>query len=82
MDNTLKIQKERDKLKKENTLLKKRIREFDTFISTLNQEKTGKTSRHTINFEKSAHDICDYYENILSLMPGHDYWLDKNNIYL
>lgn len=23
-----------------------------------------------------------YYENILELMPGHVYWLDKNNVYL
>ena len=24
----------------------------------------------------------DYYENILALMPGHVYWLDKNNVFL
>lgn len=24
----------------------------------------------------------NYYENILALMPGHVYWLDRNNVYL
>lgn len=27
-------------------------------------------------------EVSDYYETILSLMPGHVYWLDRNNIYL
>lgn len=27
-------------------------------------------------------DTVDYYENILSLMPGHVYWLNKHNVYL
>lgn len=27
-------------------------------------------------------DTVDYYENILSLMPGHVYWLNKYNVYL
>lgn len=82
MDKTSKIKKGQDKLKCENTILKKRIKELNTFISKLNQEKTGKISHRGFNLEKSANDICDYYENILALMPGHVYWLDKNNVYL
>lgn len=27
-------------------------------------------------------NMKDYYESILALMPGHVYWLDRNNIYL
>lgn len=40
-----------------------------------------------IEHNKSLHQdmlkkTCDYYENILALMPGHVYWLNKDNIYL
>lgn len=32
--------------------------------------------------QKQIEERTEYYENILSLMPGHVYWLDKNNTYL
>jgi two-component system, OmpR family, aerobic respiration control sensor histidine kinase ArcB len=32
--------------------------------------------------DRQLQQSIDYYEEILSLMPGHVYWLDKNNVYL
>lgn len=32
--------------------------------------------------ERDIEDLKDYYENIIAIMPGHVYWLDKNNVYL
>jgi len=33
-------------------------------------------------FENELSDIKTYYENILALMPGHIYWLNKDNIFM
>ena len=33
-------------------------------------------------FENELSDIRTYYENILALMPGHIYWLNKDNIFM
>ncbi len=33
-------------------------------------------------YQQSLQMKINYYENILALMPGHVYWLDRNNVYL
>ncbi len=33
-------------------------------------------------YRESLQQTRQYYEDILSLMPGHVYWLDRNNVYL
>lgn len=35
-----------------------------------------------IGFNQILRETRDYYENIIAKMPGHVYWLDKNNVYL
>jgi two-component system aerobic respiration control sensor histidine kinase ArcB len=35
-----------------------------------------------MDFDKELKTIKDYYENIIALMPGHVYWMDKNNVFL
>lgn len=42
--------------------------------SLLHQEK--------LQHKHAIQELKDYYENILALMPGHVYWLDKNNVFL
>lgn len=34
------------------------------------------------DFNQILLETKDYYENIIAKMPGHVYWLDKNNVYL
>lgn len=35
-----------------------------------------------LQYETQLKEQKDYYENILAFMPGHIYWLDRNNIFL
>lgn len=35
-----------------------------------------------IKFNNQLQDLHDYYESILAVLPGHVYWLDKNNVFL
>ncbi len=38
--------------------------------------------KQQIQHRVALRDLKDYYENIISLMPGHVYWQDTNNIFL
>lgn len=38
--------------------------------------------RRIDELEKKLEEKMEYYESILAVLPGHVYWLDKNNIYL
>lgn len=62
----------------ENQDLKTRIEEQQKEIQQLKLqlESEKKLSSNT------AKDVQDFYEDILALMPGHIYWLDKNNVFL
>lgn len=35
-----------------------------------------------LRFKNELTEVQDYYENILAIMPGHVYWLDRNNVFL
>ncbi len=41
-----------------------------------------KLEKNKIKHKNHLQEICDYYENIIALLPGHVYWMDKNNIFL
>lgn len=48
-------------------------------------EKDKEIARLTASLEQEKLKIKetqDYYESILAVMPGHVYWLDKNNVFL
>jgi signal transduction histidine kinase/DNA-binding response OmpR family regulator len=42
----------------------------------------GKIILDSLSQTIKVRDIKDYYENIISLMPGHVYWQDRNGMYL
>lgn len=46
------------------------------------QQLTVSLEEAKLHFKNEVQDIHDYYGSIIALMPGHVYWLDKNNIYL
>lgn len=35
-----------------------------------------------LKFQSELQFVHDYYESILALMPGHVYWLDRNNVFM
>ncbi|MCK4607890.1 MAG: PAS domain-containing protein [Gammaproteobacteria bacterium] len=43
---------------------------------------TGCAVDQDVDLDSCAQNICDYYENLLALMPGHVYWLDRDGVYL
>ncbi len=51
------------------------------FIAQMKREITGQKSDKQ-STEQSAREIRDYFENVLSLMPGNIYWKDRNCVYL
>jgi len=59
-------------------LTEKRHEEIRNLIKTM----TGNLIQKQKKLEDYMCYIRDYYENILSMMPGHVYWYDLNNVYL
>ncbi|MFC3909852.1 ATP-binding protein [Legionella dresdenensis] len=55
-------------------LIEEKDKEIQKLNNLLEQER--------IKFNNQLQDTKDYYENILALMPGHVYWMDRNNTYL
>lgn len=59
--------------------------EFNQIINQKNEEieKYKKLiAQLTHSYEKEIINKQNYYENMIALMPGHVYWLDRNNVYL
>lgn len=56
------------------TLLEEKDHEIERLKACLEAERA--------NYNNKLKEIQDYYESILEVMPGHVYWLDKNNVYL
>ena len=54
------------------------LAEKEQEIADLNSQIKQLKDDYEIILQKKV----DYYENILALMPGHVYWLDRNNTYL
>jgi two-component system aerobic respiration control sensor histidine kinase ArcB len=46
------------------------------------REQIAKLTRDLENSTQELNAAKDYYENIIALMPGHVYWMDKNNVFL
>jgi two-component system aerobic respiration control sensor histidine kinase ArcB len=48
-------------------------------------EKDAEIKRLTVSLEQEQlklKNIHDFYESILAVLPGHVYWLDRNNVFL
>jgi len=54
------------------------LMEKDKKITELSDLIIKKTEIH----QHALQNTINYYENILAVMPGHVYWLDRNNTYL
>lgn len=58
--------------------LNKKLKEKDKLIKKLERSVADKKKECEIKVE----ELKDYYENIIGNMPGHVYWLDRNNVLL
>lgn len=58
--------------------LKQIIEEKNNEIGELKAE----LQKISIAHEDDLQEVKDYYENIIALLPGHVYWMDRNNIFL
>ena len=66
-------------------MVKNKIRLLEGLLVEKNKEISQLHALIKKNDEKHQADLqkkINYYENILALMPGHVYWLDRNNTYL
>ncbi|WP_287007760.1 ATP-binding protein [Legionella sp.] len=62
---------EEEKLQK---IIAEKDKEIARLKASLEQEK--------LKIKNELQATQDYYESILAVMPGHVYWLDKNNVFL
>lgn len=61
------------------------MKDLQKIIDEKNKEIERLTLRlkeEQIKFQSELQFAHDYYESILALMPGHVYWLDRNNVFL
>jgi two-component system aerobic respiration control sensor histidine kinase ArcB len=53
----------------------------DTYVSSLAKKLTGVDKPHLSSGEHMQM-MLDYFQAIIDLMPGHLYWMDRNQVYL
>lgn len=61
------------------------MKDLQKIIDEKNKEIERLTLRleeEQLKFQSELQFAHDYYESILALMPGHVYWLDRNNVFL
>ncbi|WP_242604620.1 hypothetical protein [Legionella fairfieldensis] len=46
------------------------------------KQLTARLEHEQLQSESKLHALQAYYENVLAVMPGYVYWLDKNNVFL
>ncbi|QMT60875.1 ATP-binding protein [Legionella sp. PC997] len=63
-----------EKIKELYKIINQKDEEIQKLTRSLEDEK--------LKFKNELQAVHDYYENIIALMPGHVYWLDKNNVFL
>ncbi|WP_454781782.1 ATP-binding protein [Legionella sp. WA2022007384] len=63
-----------EKIKELHEIINQKNEEIQQLTQSLEEEK--------LKFKNELQAVHDYYENIIALMPGHVYWLDKNNVFL
>lgn len=63
-----------DGIEKLNKIIEEKDKEIQRITALLECQKSS--SNLALN------ELQDFYEEILALMPGHVYWLDKNNVFL
>lgn len=77
---------ERKKLEQELKQAKQRAEAAEQeklkYLAKMNQLITGQESKIDKSVEEHAQEMIDYLNNIISLIPGHVYWLDRNNVFL
>jgi two-component system, OmpR family, aerobic respiration control sensor histidine kinase ArcB len=63
----------------------KNIKELQETIDELNakiHQLTQSLEQEKSKFDNELQAVHDYYDSIIAFMPGHVYWLDRNNVFL
>jgi signal transduction histidine kinase/ActR/RegA family two-component response regulator len=63
----------------------KKVKELQGTIDELNakiHQLTLSLEQEKLKFENELQVVHDYYDSIIAFMPGHVYWLDRNNVFL
>ncbi|MBI2787016.1 MAG: response regulator [Legionella longbeachae] len=63
----------------------KKIHELQKIIDEKNEtihQLILSLEEEKLKFKSDLQDLHDYYESIIAFMPGHVYWLDRNNVFL
>ncbi|HXW85714.1 MAG TPA: ATP-binding protein [Candidatus Bathyarchaeia archaeon] len=68
-------------LKKEKLGAEKILKNQKLILSQITQEATGNLVKAS-NLEGYMKSVKDFYENLIALMPGHVYWMNKEGVYL
>lgn len=63
---------------KQSTVLHALVEEKNKIIVGLTEQIKENNASHQLELQRKI----NYYENILAFMPGHVYWLDRNNTYM
>lgn len=63
-----------DGIEKLNKIIEEKDQEIKRLTALLESEKSSSN--------RALQELQYFYEEILALMPGHVYWLDKNNVFL
>lgn len=63
-----------EKINELHELIKNKDAQIKQLTQALEEERE--------KFKLELQYVHDYYDNIISLMPGHVYWLDRNNVFL
>ncbi len=62
--------------------LEKQYAADNVAIKKITQDTTGGAAPSHLSNIENVKFLRDYLENIIALMPGHVYWLNKNNVFL
>lgn len=52
------------------------------YLAIVNKEITGSEISADLSISELTQNIKDYYEQLIALLPGHVYWMDRNNVFL
>lgn len=69
-------------LENQNNKLKNQLKSQNKFFSTISEKFVGTNTPKLRTAKSMTESIINYYENIITLMPGLVYWKDLEGIYL
>lgn len=76
------IEREIETLREENERYRNMFAKQTNFFIQLHKRITGEQISNAVPIEEIALRTYGYLDNILASVPGHVFWMDRNNVYL